>query len=70
MCRLSFINVVCEILKSICGLYKGLFGRAPAPKKGLRLWLLWWSGFSNGVEAILENVWQNSFTFWIDVVNV
>jgi hypothetical protein len=22
MCRLSFINVVCEILKSICGLYK------------------------------------------------
>jgi hypothetical protein len=22
MCRLSFINVICEILKSICGLYK------------------------------------------------
>jgi hypothetical protein len=22
MCRLSFINVVCDILKSICGLYK------------------------------------------------
>jgi hypothetical protein len=22
MCRLPFINVVCEILKSICGLYK------------------------------------------------
>jgi hypothetical protein len=25
MCCLSFINVVCEILKSICGLYKCMF---------------------------------------------
>jgi hypothetical protein len=35
---------------------KGLFGRAPTPQKQLRLWLLWWSGFSDGAEAVLENV--------------
>jgi hypothetical protein len=29
----------------------GLFGRAPAPQKRLRLWLLWWSGFSVEVES-------------------
>jgi hypothetical protein len=33
-----------------------------------RLRLLCWSGFSDGVEAILENVWQNGFTCWIEVV--
>ena len=31
-------------------------------QKQLRLWLLRWSGFSGGVGAVLENVWQNSFT--------
>ena len=32
-------------------------------QKQLRLWLLRWSGFSDGVGAVLENVWQNSFTY-------
>ena len=36
-------------------------------QKQLRLWLLRWSGFSSGVGAVLENVWQNSFTCLIDV---
>ena len=27
-----------------------------------RLRLLWWSGFSGGAGAVLQNVWQNSFT--------
>ena len=31
-------------------------------QKQLWLWLLRWSGFSGGVGAVLENVWQNSFT--------
>jgi hypothetical protein len=30
--------------------------------------LLWWSGFSGGVGAVLKNVWQNSFTSWIEMV--
>jgi hypothetical protein len=47
---------------------KGLFGRAPVLQKQLRLWLLWRSGFSDGAEAVLENVWQNGFTYWIEVV--
>ena len=34
----------------------------------LRLRLLRWSGFSGGVGVVLENVWQNSFTCWIEVV--
>jgi hypothetical protein len=37
MCRLSFINVVCEILKLICGLYKCMLcfshGKAKEKKK-------------------------------------
>jgi hypothetical protein len=37
MCRLSFINVVCEILKSICDLYKFMLslshGKAKEKKK-------------------------------------
>jgi hypothetical protein len=37
-------------------------------QKQLWLWLLWWSGFSDGAEAVLENVWQNGFTCWIEVV--
>jgi len=36
-------------------------------QKQLRLQLLWWSGFFGGAEAILENVWQNGFTYLIDV---
>jgi hypothetical protein len=39
----------------------------PAPKKWFRLWLLWWSGFPDEPEAILENVWQNDFSCWIEV---
>ena len=38
-------------------------------QKQLRLWLFWWSGFSGGAGAVLENVWQNNFTCWIEVVN-
>jgi hypothetical protein len=38
MCRLSFINVVCDILKSICSLYTYMFclshGKAKNKKKG------------------------------------
>jgi hypothetical protein len=37
-------------------------------KKRLRLWLFRWSGFFDGVESVLENVWENGFTSWIDVV--
>jgi hypothetical protein len=35
---------------------KGLFGRAPTSKKGVRLWMLRWNGFFYGAEAVLENV--------------
>jgi hypothetical protein len=31
-------------------------------QKRLRLWLLRWSGFFDGAEAVLKNVWQNGFT--------
>jgi hypothetical protein len=37
-------------------------------KKHIRLRLLWWSGFSGGVGAVLKNVWQNGFTNWIEIV--
>ena len=37
-------------------------------QKRLRLRLLWWSGFSGGAGAVLENVWQNGFTYWVEVV--
>jgi hypothetical protein len=37
VCRFSFINVVCEMLKSICGLYKYMLylshGKAKEKKK-------------------------------------
>jgi hypothetical protein len=33
-----------------------------------RLQLLWWSGFSGGVGAVLKNVWQNGFICWFTIV--
>jgi hypothetical protein len=44
-----------------------LAGLRPLQKRP-RLWLLRWSGFSDRAEAILENVWQNVFTCWIEIV--
>jgi hypothetical protein len=37
-------------------------------QKRLRLRLLWWSDFFDGVGAVLKNVWQNGFTGWIENV--
>jgi hypothetical protein len=43
-----------------------MFGRAPAPPKMALAPLMDW--LSDGVGAVLKNVWQNGFTSSIEIV--
>jgi len=53
-----------------------LFARSRSPALGT-IWQgfgfskngsgFWWSGFSDGAGVVLQNVWQNNFTCWIEV---
>ena len=51
-----------QVLKEKLNEFRACLAGLRLFQKQLRLRLLRWSGFSGGVGAILENVWQNSFT--------